>query len=51
MPPRPSLLEELPPARAAAVVSQMTGVARETVYEAALELRRGAAPGRVRAPR
>jgi len=45
------LLEELPPARAAAVVSQMTGVARETVYEAALELRRGAAPRRVRAPR
>ena len=45
------LLEELPPARAAAVVSQMTGVARETVYEAALELRRGAAPRRERTPR
>lgn len=46
-----ALLEELPPARAAAVVSQMTGVARETVYEAALELRRGAAPRRDRTPR
>lgn len=46
-----ALLEELPPARAAAVVSQMTGVARESVYEAALELRRGAAARRERTPR
>jgi 16S rRNA (cytidine1402-2'-O)-methyltransferase len=34
-----ALLGELPPARAAAVVSQLTGVPRETVYQAALELR------------
>ncbi len=46
-----ALLEELPPARAAAVVSQRTGVAREAVYEAALELRRGVAPKRERGSR
>lgn len=46
-----ALLEELPPARAAAVVSQRTGVAREAVYETALELRRGVAPKRERGSR
>lgn len=46
-----ALLEELPPARAAGIVSQVTGVARETVYDAALELRRGAAPRGERTPR
>lgn len=44
-----ALLGELPPARAAAVVSQMTGVPRETVYQAALAAR-GAA-GRDRSAR
>jgi 16S rRNA (cytidine1402-2'-O)-methyltransferase len=34
-----ALLEELPPARAAAIVSRMTGVAREQVYGLALERR------------
>lgn len=34
-----ALLGELPPARAAAIVSQLTGAPRETVYQAALELR------------
>jgi 16S rRNA (cytidine1402-2'-O)-methyltransferase len=34
-----ALLDELPPARAAAVVSRVTGVAREAVYQAALNLR------------
>jgi 16S rRNA (cytidine1402-2'-O)-methyltransferase len=41
-----ALLGELPPARAAAIVSQVTGVPRETVYQAALEAR--GAPGRDR---
>jgi len=44
-----ALLDELPPARAAAVVSQMTGVPRATVYQAALEAR--GAPGRDRSTR
>jgi 16S rRNA (cytidine1402-2'-O)-methyltransferase len=35
-----ALLEELPPARAAAIVSRMTGVPREQVYGLALERRR-----------
>jgi 16S rRNA (cytidine1402-2'-O)-methyltransferase len=35
-----ALLEELPPARAAAIVSRMTGVPREQVYGIALERRR-----------
>lgn len=34
-----ALVDELPPARAAAVVSRITGVPREIVYQAALELR------------
>jgi len=35
-----ALLEELPPARAARVVAAVTGVARDVVYERALELKR-----------
>ena len=35
-----ALLDELTPARAAAIVSRMTGVPRETVYDAALGMRR-----------
>jgi len=46
-----ALLKELPPARAAAVVSQMTGVARAAVYDAALEMQRGVTPRRERASR
>ena len=46
-----ALLKELPPARAAAVVSQMTGVARAAVYDAALEMQRGGTPRRERASR
>jgi 16S rRNA (cytidine1402-2'-O)-methyltransferase len=37
-----ALLDELPPARAAAVVSKVTGVPRETIYQAALARRAGA---------
>jgi 16S rRNA (cytidine1402-2'-O)-methyltransferase len=36
-----ALLDELPPARAAAIVSRVTGVAREQVYSLALERRKG----------
>ncbi len=46
-----ALLEVLPPARAAAVVSQMTGVARAIVYDAALALRREAPSAHERTPR
>ena len=46
-----ALLKELPPARAAAVVSQMTGVARAAVYDAALEMQRGVTPKRERTSR
>jgi 16S rRNA (cytidine1402-2'-O)-methyltransferase len=46
-----ALLKELPPARAAAVVSQMTGVARAAVYDAALEMQRGVTPRRERTSR
>jgi 16S rRNA (cytidine1402-2'-O)-methyltransferase len=46
-----ALLKELPPARAAAVVSQMTGVARAAVYDAALEMQRGVTPRRDRTSR
>ncbi len=35
-----ALLDELPPARAARIVSSLTGVARDAVYERALALRR-----------
>jgi 16S rRNA (cytidine1402-2'-O)-methyltransferase len=46
-----ALLKELPPARAAAVVSQMTGVARAAVYDAALEMQRGVTSKRERSSR
>lgn len=46
-----ALLDELPPARAAAVVSRVTGVARETVYQAALDRRVSGSPKRARASR
>ncbi len=36
-----AMLEELPPARAARIVAQVTGVARELVYARALALQRG----------
>jgi len=35
-----ALLDELPPARAARIVSSLTGVARDAVYERALALKR-----------